>query len=73
MSIDPAEWYMTPQEVAAIDANIATRRVHYLECGEYIIKDDEFLNNETWESVSCGMVGHEVCKSLVGRFRRFEK
>ena len=73
MSIDPAEWYMTPQEEAAMEAKLAARRVHYLRCGEYIQEGDEQLNNGKWSKVSYGMTATTICKAEVGCFRRLEK
>jgi|TARA_R110000751_G_scaffold23548_1_gene65052 hypothetical protein len=70
--IDPAEYWMTPDEERKMEDKRSRRRVHYLEDGEYIQRDDEFLNNGKWEHVSYGMVGYEICNPLVGRYRRFE-
>jgi hypothetical protein len=73
MSIDPADWWMTPREEAAMEAKLAARRVHYLEWGEYIQEGDEHLNNGKWSKVSYGMTATTVCKAEAGNYRRFKK
>ena len=72
MSIDPADYWMTPDEERKLEDKLASRRVHYLEANEYIVDGDESLNNGKWSKVSYGMIGHQVWKPEVGTFRRFD-
>tara|TARA_B110000285_G_C14562868_1_gene354328 strand:+ start:128 stop:460 length:333 start_codon:yes stop_codon:yes gene_type:complete len=48
MSIDPADYWMTPDEERKLEDKLADRRVHYLEANEYIVDGDESLNNGKW-------------------------
>ena len=72
MSIDPADYWMTPDEERKLEDKLAARRVHYLEANEYIVDGDESLNNGKWSKVSYGMIGHQVWRPEVGTFRRFD-
>jgi len=73
MSIDPADYWMTPEEERKMEEKHASRRVHYHEWGEYIQEGDEQLNNGKWSKVSYGMTATTVCKAEVGNFRRFKQ
>ena len=72
MSIDPADYWMTPDEERKLEDKLAGRRVHYLDANEYIVDGDESLNNGKWSKVSYGMIGHQVWTPEVGTFRRFD-
>jgi hypothetical protein len=45
MSIDPADYWMTPDEERKLEDKLEDRRVHYLKANEYIVDGDESLNN----------------------------
>jgi hypothetical protein len=72
MSIDPADYWMTPDEERKLEDKLEDRRVHYLKANEYIVDGDESLNNGKWSKVSYGMIGHQVWTPEVGTFRRFD-